>query len=102
MRDVVVYGTTWSVATWDIRRLLENINVPFQYVDLDADAEALAWVRTISQGDVSHAIPVVRLPNDALLLSASRREVARFYGIRLDSGLLRPLASDKNLSPSQT
>jgi|GEM_PF-2748684 len=86
MPEVTVYGTLWSVASWDIRRLLERIGIPHVFVDLDADAEANAWVQ--AQGGRVPALPVVRLSNGIILVGPTRAQVASLYGVRLDTGLL--------------
>lgn len=91
MQGVLVYGTTWSVASWDIRRLLDELSVPYRFVDLDADASARAWAEELGHGQYLTVVPLVHLADGTLLPGASRQQVARHFGVNLDTGLLRPL-----------
>ncbi len=100
MQEVTVYGTTWSVASWDVRRLLESIHVPYQFVDIDADQESRAWVKSLANGAEGLALPVVRLVDGTLLIGATRREVAAQFGFRLDTGYLKPLARGRGFFSS--
>jgi hypothetical protein len=92
---VTLFGTSWSVACWDIRRLLEGMQVAYQFVDLDTDDEAMVWVVTLSEGrDVATMLPILRMDDNTVLLAATRQSVASHFGVRLDSGLLRRVARD--------
>lgn len=103
MQEAKIYGTSWSVASWDVRRLLDGIGAPYAFVDLEADAEARAWVNDLGNGQVSPPLPVVKLPGDVLLIGATRREIATFYGVRLDTSLLQQfhVVSDQGLSSAE-
>jgi glutaredoxin len=101
MPEVTVYGTKWSVASWDVRRLLDGIGVPYLFVDLDADPEARAWAEALGDGQTFPVVPLVRLMDGSLLLAATRRDVARRFGVSLENGLLRPLDADRELSPGR-
>lgn len=89
MQEVRIYGTSWSVACWDIRRLLESLEEPHSFVDLEADSSALLWAMQVSDGDLASAIPIVQLRDGSLIKGATRQLVAQVYGIRLDTGMIR-------------
>ena len=96
MVDVVVYGTSWSVSSWDARRLLTLLNVPFQFVDLESDDEAMAWLNTqCDDGDLGTVLPVVKLADGRLLKGVTRRDIANLYGVRLDTGLFNAMAQER-------
>lgn len=89
MQEVRVYGTTWSVLSWDVRRLLETLEEPHSFVDLEADSTALVWAMQVSQGDLAAAIPIVQLSDGSLIIGATRQLVAQAYGVRLDTGVFK-------------
>lgn len=89
MQELLVYGTSWSVASWDVRRLLDVLEEPYQFVDLEADGTALIWAMRVSQGDLIGSIPIVQMGDGSVLLGATRQLLAQQFGIRLDTGLFR-------------
>jgi glutaredoxin len=91
MAEITVYGLSGCVASWDIRRLFDSMKLPYRFVDLETDAEAKAWALDLGGGKRLPALPIVRLADGRTLIGATRREVAGLYGIRLDTGLLRPM-----------
>ena len=42
---VIVYGTRWCAATQLVRRYLDRMGVPYEYVDLDVHPEAAEQLR---------------------------------------------------------
>lgn len=100
MSFVTVYGTTWSVASWDVRRLLDSIEIPFQFVDLDSDDEALVWVVGVcGSPNMAACLPVVKLSDGTVLRAATRTKVADMYGVRLDTGVLAAASRDRGATP---
>lgn len=91
MAEVTVYGTAWCVASWDVRRLLDLIGESYQFIDLDHVADARAWAMQLGDGRALPVLPVVRLSDETILVGATRGDIARHYGVRLDTGMLRPL-----------
>lgn len=103
MDKVIVYGTTGSVATWDIRRLLERIQVPYCFVDLECNEDAANLLRHMlpqKVGDHMTCVPVVFLPDEGkLLVNAARHQIATKFGVRLDTGVLSKLALMQHCPP---
>ena len=62
---VIVYGTRWCAATQLVRRYLDRLGVPYEYVDLDVHPEAAVQLRWWTGG------------------------YARFYGVRRRRGARR-------------
>ncbi len=61
MADLTVYGADWCPDCRRSKRLLDRLEVPFTYLDVDADAEAMAAMRALNGGRQS--IPVVVFPD---------------------------------------
>jgi len=69
---VVVYGRRWCAISQMVRRYLDRVRVPYEYVDLDAHPEAEARLRWLTGGRV-HS-PAVSIGGD-LLVRPSIREL---------------------------
>ena len=80
---LVVYGTRWCGATQLLRRHLERAGVPYRYVDLEQDPEAVNQLRWWTGGSASH--PTVYV-NGEILVEPTVGELA---GGLMRSGLMR-------------
>ena len=74
---VKVYGTDWCEDTRHTREFLDRLGVKYQYVDIEQDAAAAAWVREQNGGKerkptVDIAGQVLTVPSDHELTSALR------------------------------
>lgn len=98
MSQATVLGTNWSVASWDVRRLLDCIGAPYRFVDFETDDEARAMVQNLGrEKEICNVIPVVRLPDGTVLVGATRYQVAVYYGVRLDTGMLNVQSLHKDM-----
>jgi mycoredoxin len=62
---VVVYGTRWCGATQLVRRHLDRLGVPYEYVDLEQNPGAADQLRWWTGGYASH--PTVYLGGEVLV-----------------------------------
>jgi mycoredoxin len=62
---VVVYGTRWCAATQLVRRHLERLWIPYEYVDLEQDPAAVAQLRWWTGGFSNH--PTVYVGGEVLV-----------------------------------
>jgi mycoredoxin len=67
---VVVYGTRWCAQSQMVRRYLERLGVPYEYVDLERDPAAADRLRWLTGGTVSH--PTVYLGGEWLVEPTTR------------------------------
>lgn len=61
MADLTVYGAEWCPDCRRSKRLLDRHEVPYTYLDVDADAQALAAMLELNDGRQS--IPVIVFPD---------------------------------------
>ena len=47
---VTVYGRNWCEDTQATRKQLDGLGVPYQYIDIEQNAEAAAWVEIQNGG----------------------------------------------------
>lgn len=71
---IVVYGTRWCAATQMVRRYLERMRLPYDYVDLERDPQAASQLRWWTGGYASH--PTVYIGGE-ILVEPSLRELDR-------------------------
>jgi mycoredoxin len=74
---VKVYGADWCGDTRHAREFLDGLGVQYQYVDIEQDEAAAAWVREHNDGKerkptVDVAGQVLSVPSDHELTSALR------------------------------
>ena len=74
---VKVYGAEWCEDTRHTREFLDRLGVLYQYVDIERDESAAAWVRGQNGGEerkptVDIAGQVLTVPTDHELTSALR------------------------------
>ena len=50
MLRVKVYGADWCGDTQRARQVLDNLGVPYDYINVEQDAEASAWVKEQNEG----------------------------------------------------
>ncbi len=91
MQTPMIFGTNWSVASWDARRMLEKAKLVFEYVDIELDAAAATWVKHHTNGK----LPIVLLDDETLLQSPTREELAHHLGINLSADMLRTTTTAK-------
>ena len=61
MADLTLYGADWCPDCRRSKRLLNRLEVPYTYVDVDEDAAAMQTMRAMNGGRQS--IPVVVFPD---------------------------------------
>jgi thioredoxin reductase (NADPH) len=80
---LTVYGTAWCSDCKRAKQLLGEQRVPYAFVDIDAEAEALAYVQEVNQG--KSIIPVVRFDDGSTLVEPSNAELAAKLGITTEA-----------------
>jgi thioredoxin reductase (NADPH) len=74
-----VAGTLWSAGSHAINFLARG-QIPYQFLDIERDAEARALVEQAN--DATHRLPVVFFPDGSVLIEPSLTEVAEKAGLR--------------------
>ncbi len=83
---VKVYGADWCGVTRATRRHLDNLNVPYIYIDVEEDPEASQWVKDQNNG--IELKPTVDVEGE--VLGAPKDHI--LDGVLTDHGILQPLA----------
>ncbi|RME43014.1 MAG: hypothetical protein D6791_16465 [Chloroflexi bacterium] len=77
-RRLIVYGTNWCPTSLWARAYLEQQGVDFEWVDINADPEARAFVLAQTGGYAS--VPTFRFPDGEVLVEPGIREIRRRFG----------------------
>lgn len=79
--DITVYGAPWCPDCKRAKKFLAEHRIPYDFVDIDADPEGLAYVERVQNG--GRTIPTVVLPDGSHLLEPGNDELASRLGITL-------------------
>ena len=83
MADITVYGAPWCPDCKRAKRFLTEQRVPYEWVDIDQDAEALQQVEALQHG--GHTIPTVVFGDGAHLIEPTNEELAHKLGLTLEA-----------------
>ncbi|HYE57156.1 MAG TPA: FAD-dependent oxidoreductase [Rhodothermales bacterium] len=75
-----IVGTALSPASYAVKNFLSGNQVPYQWVDFEADAPTRALVEQICEGSVR--LPVVLFPDGTALIQPASRELADKVGLQ--------------------
>jgi thioredoxin reductase (NADPH) len=76
-----VAGTLWSASAHNIKDFLARSQIPYQFLDIERDAEARALVEQVN--DATYRLPVVFFPDGSALIEPSLTEVAEKAGLQI-------------------
>ena len=75
-----VAGTLWSASSHSVKDFLARSQIPYQWLDIERDAEARALVEASAQGRA--LLPVVFFPDGTTLTAPDLRALAEKVGLR--------------------
>lgn len=77
--NITMYGTNWCYDTHRARHLLENHNIPYQWIDIDKDIEGRAFVEKVNQG--MKRVPTIVFPDGSILVEPTNSQLSSKLGI---------------------
>jgi thioredoxin reductase (NADPH) len=78
-----VAGTLWSAGSHAIKDFLARSQIPYQFLDIERDAEAKSLVDQANESE--HRLPVVFFPEGDVLIEPSLTEVAEKAGLQTEA-----------------
>jgi mycoredoxin len=66
-----VYGTTWCGDCVMAKRVLDNLGVAYEWIDISGDDEAIAYVESVNGG--YRSVPTILFPDGRTLTEPSGR-----------------------------
>lgn len=76
---IIVYGTVWCGDTRRARQFFEQNHIEYQWVDIDQDKTARAYVEEVNNG--YRSVPTILFPDGSLLVEPTVSELARKMGL---------------------
>jgi len=74
-----IYATEWCGDCRRARRFLEEHQVAFQWIDIDHDRDAEAYVKQVNRGNRS--VPTIVFPDGSILVEPSNAQLAARLGV---------------------
>jgi glutaredoxin-like protein len=78
-KKIIVYGTTWCYESRRARRLMDEHQIVYQWVDIDEDAEGRKYVESVNHGNRS--VPTILFPDGSILVEPSTKELSSKLGL---------------------
>jgi mycoredoxin len=78
---IILYGTTWCGGTRRAKRIFDDNEIAYRWIDIDQDREARAIVEKINNGNRS--VPTIIFPDGSILVEPSDETLANKLGITL-------------------
>ncbi|MGA4543997.1 glutaredoxin family protein [Uniformispora flossi] len=75
MEEIRMYGTSWCPSVAEVRALLDERGIPYQYFDIDEDKKARKAVYRLQQG--GRRVPTLTLPDGTLVVEPDVTKVER-------------------------
>ncbi|MFM8319667.1 MAG: glutaredoxin domain-containing protein [Chloroflexota bacterium] len=76
---ITIYATDWCFDCRRTRKFLERHAVPYQWINIDKDRQAEAYVLQINRGNRS--VPTVVFPDGSVLVEPSDSALAEKLGV---------------------
>ncbi len=78
-----VAGTIWSATSHNVKDFLARNRIPYQWLDIEADAEARALTDAINEK--KPGLPIIFFPDGVTLLSPDNLELAKKVGFQTEA-----------------
>lgn len=81
MADITIYGAPWCPDCKRAKQFLNEQRVPYDWVDIDADPDGLAYVEQLQDG--GRTIPTIVFKDGSYVLEPTNTELAEKLGLEL-------------------
>ena len=81
MAELKVYGAPWCPDCRRSKAFLSEHRIDYDWIDIDQDADALAYVEELQNG--GRSIPTLILPDGGMLIEPSDQQLAQALGIQV-------------------
>ncbi|MBI4283514.1 MAG: glutathione S-transferase N-terminal domain-containing protein [Chloroflexi bacterium] len=73
MGQIRVYGTTWCPDCARAKKVLNEHEIPFEWIDITGNKEAIAYVEKINGG--YRSVPTILFPDGSVLVEPGNAEL---------------------------
>lgn len=76
---IIIYGTSWCGGTSRARRVFEEENIEYEWVDIDRDEAAARFVESVANG--FRSVPTIVFPDSSVLVEPSTYQLREKLGL---------------------
>ena len=76
---IIVYGTTWCGDTRRARRVFDENQIAYTWIDIDQDMEARKYVESVNRG--YRSVPTILFVDGSMLVEPSMSELRKKLGV---------------------
>ena len=76
---IIIYGTTWCGDTRRARRVFDENNIPYTWIDIDQDMEARKYVESVNRG--YRSVPTILFQDGSMLVEPTTIELRKKLGV---------------------
>lgn len=77
--QIILYGTTWCYDSRRARAVLDQNQIPYQWVDIDQDMEGRKYVEQVNNG--FRSVPTIVFPDGSMLVEPLNTELKAKLGL---------------------
>jgi glutaredoxin-like protein len=78
---IVVYGADWCGDCRRAKRFLNQLGIPFEWIDIESDRKAEEFVMDVNRG--MRSIPTIVFEDGSILVEPTDDELAEKIGMRV-------------------
>ncbi len=82
-KKIIMYGTIWCSDCHRSREFLDKQRIPYEWVDVEQDAKAMAYVTQVNQGQ--RRVPTILFPDGSILVEPSDAELGAKLGLATEA-----------------
>ncbi len=75
MEQIKVYGTKWCPDCYRAKQVFGRLNVQYNWIDIEDDQDALAYVKKVNNG--FHSVPTIVFPDGSILVEPGNKELEK-------------------------
>lgn len=75
MGKIKMYGTTWCPDCARSKQVFAKLKVPYEWIDIEQDKDAVAYVQKVNGGKKS--VPTIVFPDNSVLVEPSNADLEK-------------------------
>lgn len=80
---IIMYGTRWCYDSRRARAILDELEVPYKWIDIDSDYDARKYVQEVNNG--FRSVPTIVFPDGSMLVEPSNEVLRAKLAVYLSS-----------------
>ena len=77
--QIRMYGTRWCGDCARAKQVFKKHNIPFEWIDIEQDDQAVEHVRKVNHGNQS--VPTIVFPDGSILVEPGNTELEKKLGV---------------------